>query len=142
MAAPLEDITVIELDNWMAAPSAGAILADLGARVIKVEPPRGDPMRDMGRPTKTERDLQNYDFQFDVDNRGKESIQIDLTKPQGIALVHKLVQSAQIFMCNLLQERQQKYNLGPETLFGPRQLTMRSPQWTRHRFEGEQGMAC
>jgi crotonobetainyl-CoA:carnitine CoA-transferase CaiB-like acyl-CoA transferase len=116
VTAPLEDITVIELDNWMAAPSAGAILADLGARVIKVEPPRGDPMRDMGRPPKTERDLGNFDFQFDVDNRGKESIQIDLTKPEGTALVHKLCQSAQVFMCNLLHERQQKYNLDPATL--------------------------
>jgi len=50
---PLDDITVIEIDNWMAAPSAGAILADLGAKVIKIEPLSGDPMRDMGRPAKT-----------------------------------------------------------------------------------------
>ncbi|MEC8819835.1 MAG: CoA transferase, partial [Pseudomonadota bacterium] len=46
MASPLDNITVIEIDNWMAAPSAGAILADMGARVIKIEPPAGDPMRD------------------------------------------------------------------------------------------------
>jgi crotonobetainyl-CoA:carnitine CoA-transferase CaiB-like acyl-CoA transferase len=116
VAAPLDDITVIELDNWMAAPSAGAILADLGARVIKVEPLGGDPMRDMGRPAKTERDLGGYDFQFDVDNRGKESIQIDLTKPGGVKLVQKLCSSADIFMCNLLKERQLKYNLDPESL--------------------------
>ena len=36
---PLDDILVIEIDSWMASPSAGAILADLGARVIKIEPP-------------------------------------------------------------------------------------------------------
>ncbi|MBT6586414.1 MAG: hypothetical protein HON77_19125, partial [Gammaproteobacteria bacterium] len=36
MTKPLDDITVIEIDNWMAAPSAGAILADLGAKVIKI----------------------------------------------------------------------------------------------------------
>ena len=42
MAAPLDDITVIEVDSYMAAPSAGAVLADLGARVIKVEPISGD----------------------------------------------------------------------------------------------------
>ena len=46
MNAPLDDITVIEIDNWMAAPSAGAVLADLGAKVIKIEPLTGDPMRD------------------------------------------------------------------------------------------------
>ena len=51
---PLDDILVIEIDSWMASPSAGAILADLGARVIKIEPPDGDPMRDMGRPPNIE----------------------------------------------------------------------------------------
>ena len=45
MQAPLEDIVVLEIDNWMAAPSAGAILADMGATVIKIEPLTGDPMR-------------------------------------------------------------------------------------------------
>ena len=39
MRAPLEDVVVLEIDNWMAAPSAGAILADMGATVIKIEPP-------------------------------------------------------------------------------------------------------
>jgi len=52
VVSPLEGITVIELDNWMAAPSAGAILADMGANVIKVEPLKGDPMRNMGRAAK------------------------------------------------------------------------------------------
>ena len=54
MAAPLDDITVLEIDNWMAAPSAGAVFADLGANVIKVEPLAGDPMRGMSRPAKIE----------------------------------------------------------------------------------------
>ena len=49
---PLDDITIVEIDSWMAAPSAGAVLADLGAEVIKVEPLSGDPMRDMGRPAR------------------------------------------------------------------------------------------
>ena len=52
MRAPLEDVVVLEIDNWMAAPSAGAILADMGATVIKIEPLTGDPMRGMGRPVK------------------------------------------------------------------------------------------
>ena len=51
ITAPLADITVIEVDNYMAAPSAGAILADMGATVIKVEPLSGDPMRGIGRLT-------------------------------------------------------------------------------------------
>ena len=50
MAAPLDDVVVLEIDNWMAAPSAAAVLADMGATVIKIELSTGDPMRDMGRP--------------------------------------------------------------------------------------------
>lgn len=117
MRAPLEDITVVEIDNWMAAPSAAAIMADMGARVIKIEPLTGDPMRNSGRPPKIDdKGLKGYDFQFDVDNRGKESICVDLTKPEGIELVHKLVESADIFLSNLLAQRQDKYGLDPKTL--------------------------
>ena len=120
MQAPLEDIVVLEIDNWMAAPSAGAILADMGATVIKIEPLTGDPMRGMGRPVKNPTltdDLRSYDFQFDVDNRGKKSIAIALAQPEGSALVKELVKKAHIFMCNLLTERQAKFGLDPESLF-------------------------
>ncbi len=118
MTQPLQDITVVEVDSYMAAPSTGAILADLGARVIKVEPLSGDPLRGIGRPAKIEGDLKGYDFSFDVDNRGKESIAIALDKPAGAALVHRLVESAQVFMCNLLPQRQKRFGLDPETLMG------------------------
>ena len=120
MAAPLDDVVVLEIDNWMAAPSAAAVLADMGATVIKIEPLTGDPMRDMGRPVKNpdlSEDLKNYDFQFDVDNRGKQSIAVALDQPEGADLVRKLVAKADIFMCNLLTARQQKFGLEPETLF-------------------------
>lgn len=117
MAAPLEGITVIEVDSWMAAPSAGAILADLGANVIKVEPPGGDPMRDKGRPAKVEGNFKGYDFQFDVDNRGKRSIVVDLADPKGAALVQKLCTRADVFLCNLLTQRQERFGLHPDGLF-------------------------
>mgnify|MGYP003327803536 FL=1 len=120
MRAPLEDVVVLEIDNWMAAPSAGAILADMGATVIKIEPLSGDPMRGMGRPVKNPTltdDLRSYDFQFDVDNRGKKSIAIALDQPQGSELVKELAKKADIFMCNLLIERQAKFGLDPESLF-------------------------
>lgn len=117
MNAPMDDITVIEITNWMAAPSCGAMLADLGAKVIKIEPFGGDPMRGMGRPPKIdEGPAKDYDYGFDVDNRGKASIAIDLTQPEGQELVRELVDGAQIFLCNLLPTRQKKYGLDPETL--------------------------
>ena len=101
MRAPLEDVVVLEIDNWMAAPSAGAILADMGATVIKIEPLTGDPMRGMGRPVKNPTltdDLRSYDFQFDVDNRGKKSIAIALDQPEGSELVKELAKKL-IFLC-------------------------------------------
>ncbi len=87
MAAPLDDITVITIESWMATPSASAILADLGADVIKVEPLTGDPMRGLSRPAKIEGSFKGYDFQFDVDNRGKRSIAVALDTAQGADLV-------------------------------------------------------
>jgi crotonobetainyl-CoA:carnitine CoA-transferase CaiB-like acyl-CoA transferase len=117
MTAPLSDITVIEVDSWMAAPSAGAILADLGARVIKVEPLGGDPMRGNSRPAKVDSAAQKgYDFQFDVDNRGKDSIAVAMDQPEGAALVRELVKGAQVFMCNLLPQRQRKFGLDADAL--------------------------
>ena len=116
MTKPLDDITVIEIDSWMAAPSAGAILADLGARVIKIEPHSGDPMRNMGRTPKIEEPIREHDFQFDIDNRGKESVQLDLTRPEAIDIIYRLCGNAQVFLCNLLAKRQEKYGLDPASL--------------------------
>jgi crotonobetainyl-CoA:carnitine CoA-transferase CaiB-like acyl-CoA transferase len=117
MVAPLDDITVVAIDSWMAGPSAGAILADLGATVIKVEPLTGDPMRGMGRPAKSDTGRIDYDFQFDVDNRGKQSIRVDLTSPKGRDIVKNLCSQAEIFICNLLTHRQEKYEMDPQSLF-------------------------
>ena len=117
MPAPLEGIRVIEVDNWMAAPSAGAILADMGAEVIKIEPLGGDPMRNTGRPAKVDSpEASSYDYQFDVDNRGKFSVSLDLTKLEGVQLVQRLIANAQIFMCNLLPRRQAKFALDAASL--------------------------
>lgn len=116
MSAPLEGITVIEVDNYMAAPSTAAILADMGAKVIKVEPLSGDPMRGLGRPAKIDGAFKGYDFGFDVTNRGKQSIAVALDTPEGVAVVHRLVKQAQIFLCNLLPHRQARFSLDPESL--------------------------
>jgi crotonobetainyl-CoA:carnitine CoA-transferase CaiB-like acyl-CoA transferase len=116
VTTPLEGITVIEVDNYMAAPSAAAILADLGARVIKVEPPGGDPMRGIGRPAKIEGALKGYDFGFDVDNRGKQSVAVALDTDEGMEVVHRLVRMADVFLCNLMPHRQKRFGLDPERL--------------------------
>lgn len=115
---PLDDITVVEVDSWMAAPSAGAVLADLGARVVKVEPLSGDPMRGTSRPGKVDGDLQGYDFGFDVDNRGKRSLAVDLGRAEGSDVVRRLCAQADVFLCNLLPRRQERFGLDATTLHG------------------------
>ena len=132
-ALPLDDVTVIEIDSWMAAPSAAAILADMGADVIKVEPLTGDPMRNNMRPPKLPEHLKSYDYQFDVDNRGKRSIAVALDSPEGAAVVHRLCRNAEVFMCNLLAHRQAKFGLDPKSMLRsiPRSCTPPSPATAR-----------
>ncbi|MDX2381595.1 MAG: CoA transferase [Acidimicrobiia bacterium] len=115
-AAPLADVRVVEVDNYMAAPSAGAILADLGADVVKIEPLTGDPLRRISRPAKVDGMLRERALQFYVDNRGKRSAAVALDKEDGADVVRRLCQAADIFLCNLLPRRQLKFGLDPERL--------------------------
>ena len=120
MTAPLDDVTVVEVDSWMAAPSAGAILADLGATVVKVEPLDGDPMRNSSRSVRLGDDADparsEFDYQFDVANRGKRSIAVALDTDAGREVVHRLVAGADVFLCNLLPHRQERFGLDPAAL--------------------------
>ncbi len=111
MAAPLDGIKVLEVANWLAAPAAAALMADMGADVIKIEPPTGDIFRgfvlrsigyDFDFPT-------NYGFE--VDNRGKRSVVVDLDKPGGADLVRRLAADCDIFLTNLVQRRRTRYGL-------------------------------
>ncbi len=111
MVAPLQGIRVLEVANWLAAPSAAALMADLGAEVIKVEPPGGDVFRGF-----LLRSL-GYDFDFatnyafELDNRGKRSVTVALDRPGGPELVRKMAARSDVFLTNLVQERRVKYGL-------------------------------
>ena len=93
MHAALAGRTVIELGTLISAPFATHLMAQLGATVIKIEPPSGDPTRSMmrGGPSGT----------FIAYSRGKKSVCIDLKKPEGQAVFAKLVVSADIVVHNL-----------------------------------------
>src|SRR5436305_10492517 len=72
----LADLRVVELGVWVAAPAAAALLADWGADVVKVEPPSGDPMRNVFGSLGIGDDMPNPAFA--LDNRGKRSVALDL----------------------------------------------------------------
>jgi len=115
VSAPLEGLRVVEVAGWMAAPGATVILADLGADVIKVEPPRGDAMRGLTRQPHLP-DGRTVDTGFELDNRGKRSIAIAMNEPEGAELVRRLVDRADVFVNNLLARRQKRFGLDADTL--------------------------
>jgi crotonobetainyl-CoA:carnitine CoA-transferase CaiB-like acyl-CoA transferase len=98
MSGPMEGITVVELGVWVAGPAAGGILADWGADVIKIEPPAGDPARMFGRMLGIE---DGQSPPFEMDNRGKRSIVLDLTTDAGRASAIELLSGADIFLSNV-----------------------------------------
>ncbi|MFJ5831310.1 CaiB/BaiF CoA transferase family protein [Streptomyces sp. NPDC093089] len=95
---PLEGVTVVAVEQAVAAPFATRQLADLGARVVKIERPDGG---DFARGYDTAaRGLASH---FVWCNRGKESVAVDLKDPRGLALVRRLVAGADVFVQNLAQ---------------------------------------
>ena len=118
MVAPLSGIRVVEVANWMAAPGAAAMLADLGADVVKVEPLRGEALRGITRQPTMPADRPAIDASFQLDNRGKRGVAVALDRPEGSALVRTLAAGADVFVNNLLPKRQQKFGLDAGTLHG------------------------
>jgi crotonobetainyl-CoA:carnitine CoA-transferase CaiB-like acyl-CoA transferase len=98
MAGPVEGIKVIELGVWVAGPAAAGILADWGADVIKIEPPAGDPGRMFGRMLGLDLGVNPP---FELDNRSKRSIVLDLTTDAGRATAFELLSGADVFITNL-----------------------------------------
>lgn len=95
---PLEGVRVIELAHVAAGPFAGMLLADLGADVVKVEPPTGDQMRSWP-PFAVDGD-DRFSHNFASVNRNKRSIVADLKDPQQVARVRKLVAAADVVVEN------------------------------------------
>lgn len=110
MSGPLSHITVLDLTSVISGPLATAILADQGARVIKVETPGGDSMRLAGA-------LKNgVSSLFSNLNRGKDSVILDLQTDEGKAAVKKLVESADVLIQNYRPGVMDRLGLGYETL--------------------------
>ena len=116
MAAPLAGVRVVELASFVAAPAAGALLADLGAEVVKVEIPEGELYRhSRPRLLGIKSDFPEA-AHFQMDNRGKRSLALDLTRPAARDAVGRLVDHADVFLTNMLGHRLERYGLDAATL--------------------------
>ncbi len=115
---PLKGVRVVELARILAGPWAGQVLSDLGADVIKVEnPDGGDDTRKWGPPFVTSHDGENLSAAYyHSANRGKRSIAIDFSKPDGAELVRKLVADADVLIENFKVGGLKKYGLDYESL--------------------------
>lgn len=109
----LRDLKVVELATYIAAPGAAGILADWGADVVKVEAPDGDPMR---RFFETIGADQAANPIFELDNRGKRGIVLDIRTPGGAEALKRLIATADIFLTNVRPAALRRAGLDHETL--------------------------
>jgi crotonobetainyl-CoA:carnitine CoA-transferase CaiB-like acyl-CoA transferase len=116
MAGVLDGIRVVEVAQWWFVPSGGAVLADWGADVVKVEHPvTGDPQRGLVTsgffpPT------GGVNFMMEQSNRGKRSVGIDLGNPRGLEVLHRLVKDADVFLTNFLPAARKKLHIDVEDI--------------------------
>lgn len=116
MAGPLTGIRVLDLSRILAGPWATQCLADLGAEVIKVERPDvGDDTRTWGPPFFDDGDKPVSAY-FMCANRGKKSVTIDFTKPEGQVLIKRLAEKSDILVENFKVGGLKKYGLDYESL--------------------------
>jgi crotonobetainyl-CoA:carnitine CoA-transferase CaiB-like acyl-CoA transferase len=104
---PLSGVRVVEMTHMVMGPTCGMILAQLGAEVIKVEPPAGDKTRSLGG--------MGTAF-FPLFNRGKRSVVLDFARPEDRETMHRLLDSADVFLENFRDGQLEKQGLGTEEL--------------------------
>ncbi len=110
-SGPLDGVKVVELGVWVAGPGAAGILADWGADVVKIEPPAGDPARSFQRMLGGDLDVNPV---FELDNRGKRGIALDLSTEQGVEIADRLLADADVFLTNVRPAALDRLGLGPE----------------------------
>ncbi|MCI1966039.1 MAG: CoA transferase [Oscillospiraceae bacterium] len=117
MSKPLEGVRVVELANFIAAAAAGRFMADLGADVIKIEAPKGDPLRytapSEGRPLN-----MHENTTWDLENGNKRCASINLKNPAGKEAFFKLLDTADVLITNWRVQALQKMGLDYDSLKG------------------------
>ena len=110
MAGPLENVRVLDLTTMVAGPVATMMLADQGAEVIKIESPRGDLMRNFGSIN------NGMAATFLSCNRNKRGLALDIKTPDGIAILKKLVATADVFVQNFRPGAIARMGLGEDVV--------------------------
>jgi crotonobetainyl-CoA:carnitine CoA-transferase CaiB-like acyl-CoA transferase len=114
MNQPLRGTRVVEVSMWAFVPSAGAVLADWGAEVIKVEAPTGDPIRALTFGGVAP--VDGIAYSWEMFNRGKRDIALDLNQTGGQEIVHELAATADVFLTSLLPTAREKLRIDDETI--------------------------
>ena len=110
--AALDGVRVLDLSRVLAGPLCTQMLADHGADVVKVEPPAGDETRTFGPPF----DAQGDAAYFSAINRGKRALSLDLGKPEGQAVLLRLLEDADVLVENFLPGTMERWGVGYDTL--------------------------
>lgn len=114
---PLAGIRVVECAAWTFVPSSGAVLADWGADVIKIESPQtGDPQRGLISSGLVTGVVGGANYLIEQPNRGKRSVGIDLTTKEGRAVLDRLLAQADVFVTSFLPRVRDKLGLDPDTI--------------------------
>jgi crotonobetainyl-CoA:carnitine CoA-transferase CaiB-like acyl-CoA transferase len=101
---PMRGVRVLEVAQWLFVPAGSAILADWGADVIKVEHPEvGDPMRNLRTGDTKSMGIGGRSFMFEIANRGKRSIGVDLRTDEGREIMYELAKVSDVFMTSYLR---------------------------------------
>lgn len=118
MAGPLEGVRILEVAIYAFVPSAAAVLADWGADVLKIEHPvTGDPGRTTaawGVPA----DVNGVSHLWEVPNRGKRAMTLDIATPEGKEILLKLADDADVFITNFLPAARRRLGIEPEDIMG------------------------
>src|SRR5271155_5915910 len=117
MANTLSGFRVLEVAAWTFVPAAGAVLADWGADVIKVEHPEtGDPQRGLVSMGLIPGGPNAVNYIMEQPNRGKRSIGIDVATPGGLEVLLRLVESADVFLTSFLPDSAARLGVGVEDI--------------------------
>ncbi|MYF82025.1 MAG: CoA transferase [Chloroflexi bacterium] len=107
----LKGLKVVEMATWLFGPMSACVLGEMGADVVKVEPHEGDPMRGL-----IHRLHDGVDWVFEIANRNKRSVALNVRTPEGNEILHKLLEDADVFLVNLRRGALERLGIDYESL--------------------------